>query len=85
VRSSSTRAGAQLRAGGQGSNSPRSVAERLVRLGVDLAAASPIPDSLEKGLPCATNNVVTGTLSQEHVSFAFRYGVALHDVMTIAG
>jgi hypothetical protein len=61
------------------------VAERLVRLGVDLAAASPIPDSLEKGLPCATNNVVTGTLSQEHVSFAFRYGVALHDVMTIAG
>jgi hypothetical protein len=60
-------------------------ADELVRGKVDLAAASPLPDSLEKGLRCANNNLCGGSLTEEQARFAFRFGVALHDVVTIAG
>ena len=59
--------------------------DELVRGRVDLAAASPFPGSLEKGLHCANNNVATDCLTQEQAWFAFRFGAALHDVVTIRG
>jgi hypothetical protein len=60
-------------------------ADALVRGEVDLAAASPFPESLEKGFPCARKNVSGGSSTEEQAWFAFRFGVALHDVVTIAG
>ena len=71
--------------GATGIDITTTAADELVREGVDLAAASPLADSLEKGLPCACNNVSTGSLTQGRVRFAFHFGIALHDVMTIAG
>jgi hypothetical protein len=71
--------------GATGSDITALAADGLVREDVDLAAGSPIPDSLEKGLPCACNNVSCGSLPQDQVWFAFRFGVALHDVMQVAG
>jgi hypothetical protein len=61
-----------------------SAAAELVHDRADLAAASPTSDSLEKGFGCASARVRTGSLPAEHAEFAFRYGVALHDVVTLA-
>jgi hypothetical protein len=59
-------------------------ATELVRE-ADLTAASPRPDSLERGFTEALVGRRTDALPEEHERFAFRFGVALHDVVTIAG
>lgn len=64
---------------------PAMAADELVRGRVDLDAASPLPDSLAKGLQCANNNVSTDSLTREQARFAFRFGAALHDVVETAG
>lgn len=47
--------------------------------------AASIPDSLDKGLRCARNNVSSGSLPPEQVRFAFRFGAALRDETTVTG
>ena len=59
-------------------------ADELAR-NADLAAASPTRSSLEYGLRCALRGSFTRGVPEEHAQFAFRFGVAMHDVFTIAG
>ena len=51
----------------------------------DLAAASPSPDALEYGFRRARWSRFTDGVPEQHAEFAFRFGVAMHDVRTIAG
>jgi hypothetical protein len=60
-------------------------AGELVRTGTDFAAGSPTPDSLELGLERARANPAHAELADEKARVAFCFGVALHDVATIAG
>jgi hypothetical protein len=50
----------------------------------DLTAASPRPDSLEYGLRCARGGNFTDGVPEEHAEFAFRFGVAVHDLIEVA-
>jgi hypothetical protein len=60
-------------------------AGELVRERIDFAAGSPTPDSLERGLERARANPAYGKLPDDKARVAFCFGVAMHDVATIAG
>lgn len=60
-------------------------AGELVRERVDLAAGSPTPDSLEQGYRRARANAQLRELSEPKARVAFCFGVAMHDVATMAG
>jgi hypothetical protein len=51
----------------------------------DLAAASPAPNSLEYGLRRARASSFTDGVPEQDAEFAFRFGVALHDVVAVTG
>jgi len=60
-------------------------ADELVREGPDLAVASPTLGSLDYGLRRALASSFTSGVRLEHARFAFHFGVAMHDVVAIAG
>ena len=60
-------------------------AGELVHERADLAAGSPTPDSLERGLERARANPAYGELPDGKARVAFWFGVAMHDVASIAG
>jgi hypothetical protein len=60
-------------------------AGELVRERIDFAAGSPTPDSLERGLERARANPAYAELPDGKAQVAFCFGVAMHDVATIAG
>ena len=60
-------------------------AGELVRERIDFAAGSPTPDSLERGLRRARANPAYDELPEREARDAFCFGVAMHDVATIAG
>lgn len=60
-------------------------AGELVRERTDLAAGSPTPHSLERGLERARANPAYGELSDGKARVAFCFGVAMHDVAAVAG
>jgi hypothetical protein len=51
---------------------------------VDLASVSPTAGSLERGLECGLTVKAPESLPQEQQRFAFRFGVAMHDVVSIS-
>lgn len=51
----------------------------------DLAAASPTADSLERGFEHGLTVEPPESLREDQQRFAFRFGVAMHDVVAIAG
>jgi hypothetical protein len=59
-------------------------ADELVRNGPDLATASPTLGSLDYGLRRALASKFTSGVPLEHARFAFQFGVAMHDVATVA-
>lgn len=60
-------------------------AGELVRRRMDFAAGSPTPDSLERGFRRARAYPWFRELSESKARSAFCFGVAMHDVATIAG
>ena len=52
---------------------------------VDLASASPVASSLDRGIECGLSVKAPDSLPEEQQRFAFRFGVAMHDVVSIAG
>jgi hypothetical protein len=60
-------------------------AGELVRERTDFAAGSPTPDSLGRGLERARANPAYAELPDGKAQVAFCFGVAMHDVATIAG
>jgi len=66
-------------------NTIAAAAGELVRARTKFEAGSPTPDSLERGLQRVREDPGYDALSESQAAVAFRFGVAMHDVATIAG